>query len=268
MPDNGVAFNAFNVIWENPPVAKAKGVRGRDRAKVEHEWHDVTRVREWDDGWYLGYVHDHRDLATLGRLMGHCSGCHFVWAVEERIWYFFALFDPDGIPHSTIHAKQASWIDKRHPRDDAEEIPEKARTWSDITYPSLETVVECFAAAGLKYEPGRYKAPRYQSDTYDSYRHDDHDRDSFAYQYGRAQCVNTKPADVDEEAWTAYVKSAKAVEDSYNKNRGNIKVVNRRFKFDGKWLIVLSASNKSQESANGSHGKRIAEWLNGIGKEK
>jgi hypothetical protein len=246
---------------------KVKGVRGRDRAKVKHEWHDVTRLKEWDDGWYLGYVHDPRDTATLGKLMGHCSGSHWVWTVEERIWYFFALFDPDGIPHSTIHAKQASWLKKEHPRDTAEEMPDEVKTWN-VQYPSLEMVKECFVKAGLQYEAGKYRPPRYTSCTYDfQVSEQDYDTDSFNYRYGRARCVDTKPADVDAEAWTAYVKAAKAVEDSYRKNRGIIKLVGRKFKFDGKWLILLSASNKSQQGANGSHGKRIAEWINGIGKE-
>lgn len=268
MPEEAIAFNLFNAVFVDEVPAKAKGVRGRDRAKVEHEWKDVQRLHEWDDGWYLGYVSDPDDCATLGYLMGHCAGVHWVWTVEEKIWYFFALFDPDGIPHSTIHAKQASWIKKPHPRDTAEAMPIHVPP-SRGNYPSLADVKRCFAENGLEYEAGKYKPIRYESTTYDyALSERDYDPDSFVYQYGRARCVDTKPADVDAAVWATYVKAAKAVEDNYKKNRGVIKLVGRRFKFDGKWLILLSASNKSQQGANGTHGKRIAEWLNGIGKEK
>ena len=270
MPEYAVAFNAFDV----PPLGEAipkkvKGVRGRDRAKVEHTWKNVTRVKEWEDGWYLGYVDDPDDLETLGNLMGHCSGCHYIWACEERIWYFFALFDPEGIPHSTIHAKQATWLNKRHPRDDSEEFPHEVRTWN-VQYPSLRHVRDCFKAAGLKYEPGRYKPAHYESCTYDYSVKDPYNdnRETFAYRYGQARCVDTKPQEVDEEVWAVYVKAAKAVEDNYKKNCGSIKVVGRKFKFDGKWLILLSNSDKAQLSAGGSHGKRVAEWLNSLGKGK
>jgi hypothetical protein len=252
-----------------PGVPKVKGVRGSDRAKQKYEWHDVKRIKEWDDGWYLGYVDHPEDTATLGTLMGHCAGAHYVWTHEERIWYFFAIFDPDGVPHSTIHAKQASWMDKVHPRDNSDEIPLEAQTWN-INYPTLSIVTECFKKAGLEYEPGKYKPARYTSCTYDfliSGRGYRDDADSFEYQYSPACVLNSRPKDVDEGVWAAYVKAAKAVEDNFAKNRGAIQVVGRRFKFDGKWLILLSASNKSQSGANGTNGKRIAEWLNGIGKE-
>jgi hypothetical protein len=268
VPEEAFAFNPLeNQFVEGIP--KVKGVRGSDRAKQKYEWHDVKRVKEWDDGWYIGYVDNPEDTATLGSLMGHCAGAHYVWTHEERIWYFFALFDPSGVPHSTLHAKQASWMNKEHPRDNGEEIPLAAQTWN-VTYPTLTVVMECFKKAGLEYKTGKYKPARYTSCTYDFLLQDRdyHDADTFAYQIGQAQCVNTRPKDVDENVWAAYVKAAKAVEDNFAKNRGAIRVVGRRFKFDGKWLILLSASNKSQLGADGSHGKRIAEWLNGIGKGK
>lgn len=104
-------------------VAQAAAVRGSDRKKQDFEWVDVQKVQEYEDGWYLGYLGDPADLATLGRLMGHCSGTHFVWACEEKIWYFFALFDKDGVPHGTLHAKEKKWMGKAHPRDSKPPVP-------------------------------------------------------------------------------------------------------------------------------------------------
>lgn len=108
-------------------VAQAAAVRGSDRKKQDFEWVDVQKVTEFDDGWYIGYLGHHKDLATLGRLMGHCSGTHFVWACEEKIWYFFALFDKDGVPHGTLHAKEKKWMGKPHPRDSKPDIPRPGR---------------------------------------------------------------------------------------------------------------------------------------------
>lgn len=108
-------------------VAAAAAVRGSDRKKQDFEWVDVQKVTEFDDGWYIGYLGHHKDLATLGKLMGHCSGTHFVWACEEKIWYFFALFDKDGVPHGTLHAKEKKWMGKAHPRDSKPDIPRPGR---------------------------------------------------------------------------------------------------------------------------------------------
>lgn len=128
-------------------VKKANSApRGSDRKKAEKQWVDVKRVYEYDNGWYIGYIDDPTDLATLGRLMGHCSGTHFVWACEERIWYFFALFDKDDVPHGTLHAKQTKWIGKDHPRDKKPPIP---------TQQQQDRCKDCFGR-GYKYERDHY----------------------------------------------------------------------------------------------------------------
>jgi len=248
---------------------KIKGARGRDARKFEKEWKDVERIYEFADGWYIGYVKDPADQATLGRLQGHCSGTHFVWTVEEKIWYFFVLFDQDDFPRSTIHAKQASWMKKSHPRDKCPPMPSSIGDRHRWGYPSLEDIKKSFKDEGLKYEPGKYCALTYDSRAYDSGLDYDYDDDCFEYQYGRPVVNGGKcPQNVDPEIWNAYVKAGKAVEDNYRKNTGNVKVVGRRFKFDGKWLIILSASNKSQQNVHGNAGKLIAEWLNSANRKE
>lgn len=129
-------------------AAAPAAVRGSDRKKQQFEWVDVKRVQEYEDGWYLGYLDHPTDLATLGRLMGHCSGTHFVWACEERIWYFFALFDKDGVPHGTLHAKEKKWLGKDHPRDKQPPIPQKNPR--GIKCPNCN-------GWGEEYKNGRYK---------------------------------------------------------------------------------------------------------------
>lgn len=256
--------------FARPMPEKVKGARGRDVRKQEKVWEDVEKLYEFEDGWYIGWVKTPADQATLGRLQGHCSGTHFIWTCEEKIWYFFALFDNTDTPRSTIHAKHATWLNKSHPRDSCPRMPSQVVANHRYGYPSLKDVEEAFKAAGLTYEPGKYCPITYNSTTYDYNLSDPYEGDegTFAYNYGRAMCTDRKPANVDKEIWDAYAKAAKAVEDNYNKNKGAIKVQGRRFKFDGKWLIVLSASNKSQTAANGTAGKKIAEWLNSTGRKK
>lgn len=275
MPEEAIAFNALDMLFE-PNVEQKENIRGRDRAKLVDDttWVNVERIHEFDDGWYVGYCGDPADTATLGKLMGHCAGTHYVWTYEEKIWYFFALFDPSDVPRTTIHAKQASWINKPHPRDNSEPFPEGVDPYrGGGIYPTLEHVESCFAKAGLKYEPGKYCVPnRYNSRTYDyaleDARYGGGNIDAFAYRYGPARTCENRPDNVDAAVWDAYVKAAKAVEDNHDKNVGAVKVVGRRFKFDGKWLILLSSTNKSQMGAEGAPGKRVAEWLNSLGKKK
>lgn len=262
MPEAAVAFNALDANFVAIPE-KVKGERGRDVRKRAYTWKDVKRVYEFDDGWYIGLVDDPEDAAQLGSIQGHCSGTHFVWTHEERIWYFFVLFDGDDSPRSTIHMKQASWIGKRHPRDDGEEVPDAV--WSHLSgsYPSYDDVKRCFKEAGLEYEDGKYRPLYYDSAAYDYAleRAREGASNPFQMRYGRAQIVRNKPPNVDDDVWQAYVQAAKAVEDNFKKNLGEVQVVGRRVKYAGKWLVVLSATNKSQEAVHGAPGKKIAEWL-------
>lgn len=263
---------AIQFAADNPlslPRPKKPSVRGRDIKKLDKEWKDVEKLYEFDDGWYIGWVKDPDDQATLGRIQHHCSGTHFVWTCEEKIWYFFAVFDPDDNPRSTIHAKHQPWVNKEHPRDKCPSMPDKVleRVYGH-SYPTLRQIERAFKDEGLKYEPGKYCPPRFESTTYDWAISEGDYGESFKYQVGNAQSIARRPADVDPAVWDEYVRAAKAVEDNWTKNRGAIKTVGRRFKFDGKWLIVISASNKSQEAVNGSVGKKVAEWLNSTGRKE
>lgn len=102
--------------------------RSRDRAKQEFEWEAAKVIYEFPEGHTLAghtvvYLDNPNDTAQLGKLMGHCAGTHFIWTAEEKVWYFFAMLGPNGQPHVTIHAKQTKWLNKRHPRDEAESMP-------------------------------------------------------------------------------------------------------------------------------------------------
>lgn len=198
-------------------------------------WKDPEVVHTFDDGWSIIYVRTKEDLTTLGNLQHHCAGSQWVWAIEEKVYYFFALVDPDGNPHSTIHAKQASWIGKKHPRDG---------------------------------EPGTGLIPRADAYDYSVTRGVEPEVDSFE---GRYHCYlpnrGNIPNGVDKDVWDTFVKSHKALSDNYRKNVGGIKIVGRRVKFDGKYIVVLSASGTYQ-SYGDEHRKRIGEFLNALNAKK
>lgn len=109
-----------------------RGLRSRDLKNVEFAWNDAKVVHEFSDthpslaGHQLIYLDDAGDLASLGAAMGHCAGAQWVWACEEKLYYFFTIISPNGQPHCTIHTKHKKWILKEHPRD-ATPVPWKVR---------------------------------------------------------------------------------------------------------------------------------------------
>lgn len=246
-------------------AVKERGVAGRDRKKIS-DFKDVKRVYEFEDGSYIGYLDTAEDTAMLGKVMGHCSGTHFIWTIEEKIWYFLALFDAEGVPRVTIHAKQATWMNRTHPRDRCPAMPARPRNYGG-GYPTFAHVQQAFMEAGLEYEPGKYKPLQYDSCTYDYGADRGAGLDSWDYRVGN-YLIAQKPDGVSKEHWDAYVKSYKAMKDEYDKAVGAIKIEGRRFKFDGKWLIVLSASDKSHYDCRAKYRKQIAEWLNSTTKKE
>lgn len=101
----------------------AASIRSADLKAKQFEWTDIKRVHEITEGdlkgYAVAYIDHPDDLARLGKTMGHCAGTHFVWACEEKIWYFFTIIGPNGQPHITLHTKQLKWLGKDHPRDAA-----------------------------------------------------------------------------------------------------------------------------------------------------
>lgn len=136
---------------------------------MAYNWVDPKVLQEFDGGYKLLYLHDAADLAILGTAQNHCAGTHWVWAVEEKIWYFFTVIDKDGKPHSTVHAKQLKWLNKAHPRDSFPVAPVNVTYWDNAggKYPTLATCKAAFEKAGREYEPGKWKAMEYGSTAYD-----------------------------------------------------------------------------------------------------
>lgn len=264
---------------------KAKGVRGSDRAKIlaETGWTDAKVVGEFEEGHKLLYLPHPYDLALLGKTMGHCSGTHFVWASELKIWYFFAIVDAKGVPLGTLHCKDVKWIGKAHPLD-AEvrkqasvgmpprfffgNYPEKVyKTKAYLRrnegyYVTFATVEAAFKEAGLEYEPGKYAPPNgLSSHAYDNPR-GYKERDLLGWDGVYFQPIPRRPAEVSEALFAEYQRCWKAMKDEYDKNIGNFAVVGRRFKFDAKTLIILSFSNKSQYNMAGRYRFWLRDWIN------
>lgn len=199
------------------------------------QFRNAEVVHEYEDGWKMLYLNTVDDLMTLGTLMHHCAGSrmHTDWACtdakEKRIVYFFVLVDPAGRPYSTIHAKQATWVGK--------EFDSKGNRGPTTAYD--------------------YTA-----------QHDDRQHQSFEVLY-RCPLPNEgrRPKGVDKEVWDAYVKAHKALVDNHKKKVGAIRIVGRRVKFDGKFLIILSAGGIYQGDNSGSRAK-IGDFLNALGKRK
>lgn len=112
-------------VVAQPVAAPKAGVRSKDLKGKQFKWADLKLVHEFDDaspykGHAVAYIDHPDDLAALGKTMGHCAGTHFIWACEEKIWYFFTVVTlADMQPHVTLHAKQLKWLGKSHPRDTA-----------------------------------------------------------------------------------------------------------------------------------------------------
>jgi hypothetical protein len=175
-------------------VERLKGInevgqmRGRDRKKVGVDWAEPETV--WENDEYAIYYLSHPfDLAALGSLQRHCSGTHWVWACEEKVWQFFALVDKASrVPHLTIHAKDVAWFKaKPHPRDSlpspASALPQdkEVKTYSGYSYAApariplhcgsgyatYYDVLLAFETAGVAYEPGKFGPVNYSCGTYD-----------------------------------------------------------------------------------------------------
>lgn len=202
--------------------------------ETQKVWKAPKTVYEWDDGYKIVYLDQPEDLVTLGRKQVHCSDRHVIWACEEKISYFFAIVGPDYLPHGTIHTKQASWINKPHPRD-----PEAA-----------------------KRKIGYYSHT--SSCAYDAQAQYNDSQESFEQKfYCPLPNGGKKPAGADDDLWNTYVKSFKALADDYDKKVGSIRIQGRRIKFDGKYLIILSASGTHQGAVDR---KRLGEWVNSLAK--
>lgn len=244
--------------------APAKPVRGKDRGKLMKElgdWTEPVVVGEFDKGHKLLYLPHPDDLALLGKLMHHCSGTHFIWACEEKIWYFFALVDAKGVPIATLHTKEEKWLGKAHPRDSFPRPNIQIRA-SAGHYPTFSDYVAGFKASGQKYEPGKWSPLTYSSRTYDINRDSgDYNSRDFNSQYGHNR-LPRRPDGIPEELFNEYMRCWKAMQDHYDKTAGVVKIQGRTFYFDGKKQIVLSMSGGAGAAVNSEPRKMVFEWLN------
>lgn len=230
---------------------------------MAYNWVDPTVLQEFDGGYKLLYLHDAADLAILGTAQNHCAGTHWVWAVEEKIWYFFTVIDKDGKPHSTVHAKQLKWLNKPHPRDSFPSAPVKVTYWDNAgdKYPTLATCKAAFEKAGREYEPGKWKAMEYGSTAYDGGAARVAAK---PYTFDQIYYPNPegKPEGVSDDIWAEYHKARKVMADEWTKNQVDINLQGRVFKFDRKELIVLSFTNSGQNPVGGgSYKGMFAQWL-------
>lgn len=174
-------------------VADARGTRSRDNKTKSFSWTDLKLVHEFgDDSPYKGhavaYIDHPDDLAALGKTMGHCAGTHFIWACEEKIWYFFTVVTLDNMrPHVTLHAKDTKWVGKNHPRDKAEypyakhggSVCHACRGYGGIQkrdgrpyYLGYPDVVKCKTCKGTGHIPaeGQIPFPKSSDGYYPSYK--------------------------------------------------------------------------------------------------
>lgn len=242
----------------------ARPVRGKDRGalmKQLGDWFDPITVGEFDNEHKLLYLHHHKDQALLGKLMHHCSGTHYVWAEEERIWYFFALVDGKGVPKGTLHTKEEKWLGKSHPADTSRKaLPVGVRS-SGGTYATKEDVLKAFEAAGLKYDPVYRPVTAFNSRTYDINANSrDYDSNTFESRY--PMHINNRPDGVGAEEYNEFVRCYKVMADNWNKTHGAVKITGRTFYFDGKKQIVLSFSGGAQTAMKTDGRRMIFEWLN------
>lgn len=235
--------------------------RGRGGAV---EWKSPIVAGEFADDWKLLYLHTPDDLAILGRAMGHCSGTHFVWACEERIWYFFALVDGKGVPHGTLHTKEEKWLGKAHPRDALPRIPfQPLRNDQYGGYPTYQEFVLGAKAAKLKYEPGKWCAYQFNSQSYENGMHDPYYEGGWQYYNPMPQ----RPDGVPDGMYQEFVRCWKAMEDHWNKEHGHVKISGRTFYYDGKKQVVLSFSGGGQGKATPTQRRMIFDWLNSLQKK-
>jgi len=245
----------------------AKPARGKDRAKLMEklgDWFAPIVVGEFEENHKLLYLPHHKDQALLGKLMHHCSGTHYVWAEEERIWYFFALVDSRGVPRGTLHTKEEKWLNKAHPADSSREfipipVPKLEKSG---TYATKEDVLKAFKKAGKEYKPIYKPVAGFHSRSYDINPNFASDYDQPAFERRYPNYIQVKPDGVSSEEYNEYLRCYKIMADNWNKKHGAVKIAGRVFYFDGKKQIVLSFSGGAQGDTKLSRQKMIFEWLN------
>jgi hypothetical protein len=243
-------------------VAADRPVRGKDRGELMKklgDWFAPITVGEFDTGHKLLYLPHHKDQALLGKLMYHCSGTHYVWAEEERLWYFFALVDGKGVPKGTLHTKEEKWVRKVHPADSSRKpLPVVVRS-SSGGYATKEDVLKAFEAAGREYEPVYQPVSGFNSRAYDTGAGYDGGK-TFENRY--PLYIAQRPDGVSSEEYNEFVRCYKAMADSWNKKHGSVRIAGRSFYFDGKKQLVLSFSGGAQVDMKTEGRQMIFEWLN------
>lgn len=229
------------------------------------KWKAPHVLHEFDGGYQLIYVDHPDDLATLGTIQGHCAGTHFVWACEERIWYFFTVVDKNGVPHNTVHAKQMKWVNKIHPRDNKPRPPLQLshsydRDTGRLVYPTLKSCTAAYKKASLEYKPGEWCALQYDSRAYDSQYQGAPRKVGFEERWGKDR-VQACPAGVSKETWDTFAIARKAMHDEWSESANSAIVSGRTFKFDNKELVVLSHSGKGQHDGGQAYASMFAQWL-------
>jgi hypothetical protein len=272
-------FPPIGVVRDAPD---RKGQRAKEAGP--YQWKDIDTVYEIKEGqhkgWSVAYIKDAADLAYLGYVMGHCAGTHWVWACEEKTWYFFALLDPKGLPKDTVHCKWEKWVGKTHPRDPlgrgydqagGMELPPDVETalkeirynrnaglYGSGGYTTFPQVEAAFKACNKEYEPGKYKAT-FLNSTYGGGYKDRLDDNSWDRNYGPYQ-LHRQPPGIDPDVWDQYTKLMQKMKAEYDKKNANVQVGGRVFTFDTKKIVVVSY-NQTYRTVYG-------DWLIHMGKKK
>ena len=137
-------------------------MRGRDKAKFANNWKNIENI--WDvpeelaekPGWFIARITGAEDLKLFGALQHHCAANHVHWT-DIGLWQFLTIMDEKHVPHTTLHLKDAEWLDKKH-KDDPPVWDGRysAKYWAD------------YEAWRLALPPNEDRA---SSTSYDSNRH-------------------------------------------------------------------------------------------------
>lgn len=265
-------------------MAMMERVRGNERgAQIKNlgGWTDVERVFDLPDGYYIARIKDPRDCKILGKMMGHCSAAHWPWVVQE-LTYFFSVFDKENICHNTIHCKDVEWLHKQNQEMEAQ----------------VNKLFKRFKEAGIMTEKGNGWPPGYHvsQTAYDNRR-----GPKFV---NRAKTFDLAIADQESRVryWTREYEQAKRyalssgalgpnnpykgtmdyanrekakaeqklnelkalAEVNKNKKFKPYGAIGRRFKYDGKTLIVLSASAKGYSEDAEKYTEMASWWIDSL----
>ena len=249
-------------------------VRGSDRVK-NAQWEGVEKVYQFSDGYYMGRVFTPKDCDTLGVLMGHCAGGHYGW-VLQNLTYFFSVFSPDDVPHTTIHAKRTSQMFRLTQKNEDELRTEwyrarKIKSYSSHVRSSMYDDGALRGDGEVVYDEYYYRRQQeYALDMAKNARTSFKNYKAAALAYGPINHSNPYKGDMDyfnrrKVEWLEKAKQDGIKADALKDKPDKRPIRGRRVLFQKRDITIISNAVKGAfHGDSGKYDDRTREWLDSL----